>query len=61
MTWYQRFTSFAPAGEQLADLSLTLNRLCRIGDTLLKAFVLAAWLYFTIEIGHGLLRHFGGR
>lgn len=59
MAWYRKFITFAPAGEQLAEIAACLDVACEIGDTLLKAFVLGAMFYIGIEFVHGLLRHFG--
>lgn len=61
MAWYRKFINFAPAGEQLTDLAVTVDTCCKIGDMVLKAFVFGAAFYFAIEIAHGFLRHFGGR
>lgn len=61
MTWYARFIRYAPDAEKLRDHAVLLDTLLRTGDVLLKAFVIGAWFYFAIEIGHGLFRYFGGR
>jgi hypothetical protein len=58
---WNRFELFAPDGEQLDRIGVKLAMLGRAADTLLKAFMIGAWFYFAIEIGRGLLRHFGGR
>lgn len=58
--WY-RFKTFAPSGDHLRDAGIALTAIIRTGDVLLKAAAIGAWFYFAIEIGHGLLRHFGGR
>ena len=59
--WYRKFISFAPDGRRLSNLSVAIDSFCKAGDLLLKAIVVGAWFYFAIEIGHGLLRHFGVR